>query len=90
MYKDQANVTRIVKRLISKDLLKINSLPSDKLVNLVSITDNGQQFMDRMLAAIEQVAAFGETLYDPKKVADLRAALQDHKELVSAAEEAGK
>ena len=90
VYKDQANVTRIVKRLISKDLLEINNLPSDKRVNLVSITDSGMQFMDRMLSAIEKVAAFGEKLYDQKKVARLKSALKDYMEMVDVAEEAVK
>jgi DNA-binding MarR family transcriptional regulator len=87
VYKDQANVTRIIKRLIAKDWVEIKGLPADKRVNLVYMTQAGNDFMDKLYEITQKAAAYADSVYDQAKVANMKQAVKEYIQMVVASDE---
>lgn len=83
VFKDQANVTRIVKRLVAKDWIEIKGLPADKRVNLVYMTAEGTAFMDKLHRLTQKVTAYADSIYDQQKVENMKHAIKEYIQMIA-------
>ena len=65
--KDQANITRILKRLLKKGLIERKSNISDKRVKLVMITAKGDELLDNILGKISNTAELLSAFSDEER-----------------------
>lgn len=88
--KDQANVTRILKRLESKGFLEVKSSSEDKRLKLIFLTIDGREYLSSIFDYINKCGEMTCQFYDTdvldslvKSLLDYAATLEENKEVVT-------
>ena len=75
--KDQANLSRIVNRLVDKGLLQTENVTGDLRANLVYITAQGTALIEGMKVAIEKYSGFLKKFFKPEQLRNLHDVLKE-------------
>jgi DNA-binding MarR family transcriptional regulator len=75
IFKDRASITRILDLLLEKRLVRKEE-GTDKRSNELSLTPNGQKFMEQALVIVKNVRKKGIEKMDEKEQEQLRTSLQ--------------
>jgi DNA-binding MarR family transcriptional regulator len=75
IFKDRASITRILDLLLEKRLVRKEE-GADKRSNELSLTPNGQKFMEQALVIVKKVRKKGIEKMDEKEQEQLRTSLQ--------------
>ncbi len=67
--KDQANTTRMLKRLIDKGLIERRNSPADKRLNLVYLTDKGRKLVETIEPRMKETEQDFIKLFPPGEYA---------------------